>query len=83
MGKYFGYAAIIVGLYILLSGISFFYLYGVGTGDPSTATAFALRNTPFVAILALSAVVSIIGLMISYYGWTDIKKWKAVQRLSY
>ncbi len=83
MGKYFGYAAIIVGLYILLSGLSFFYLYGMGTGDPNTATAFVLRNTPFAAILLISAVVSVIGLMISYYGWTDIKKWKAIGKLAY
>jgi hypothetical protein len=52
----------------------------MGTGDPNSATAFALRNTPLVAILALSAVVSLIGLMISYYGWADIKKWKAAKK---
>ena len=83
MGKYFGYVAMVVGIYILLSGLSFFYLYGMGTGESNSAIAFALRNTNFATILIIGAVVSIIGIMISYYGWADIKKWKAAKKLSY
>jgi len=83
MGKYFGYAAIIVGIYILLDGLSLFFWYLVGgSADfPSPLREFASTN--FITFILISTIISIIGLMITYYGWTDIKKWKTVQKLSY
>lgn len=84
MGKYFGYAAIIVGIYILLCGLSLFSMYFDDSIRTSyTAIGDLINSTNFVTFTLISAIISIIGLMISYYGWTDIKKWKAVQKLSY
>jgi len=83
MGKYFGYVAIIVGIYILLCGLSLFSMYFDDSIRTSyTAIGTLVNSTNFVTFTLISAVVSIIGLMISYYGWKWVQSAKTIESTS-